>query len=144
MRKLRVAPARNPVNLSPAPGDPMPRPASPPSIDALVREALDGVVKRASVAIARTLAQLTAERLEAELASEVARAGRGRVRASRGSRPARGEMSRWAADRRARRVPNFVIDMTGLKTKKQIVARYGDGVVFEKGKPLPKAKGERG
>jgi hypothetical protein len=30
--------------------------------------------------------------------------------------------------------------MTGLKTKKQIVAKFGDGVVFEKGKPAPKAK----
>jgi hypothetical protein len=115
----------------------MPRPAATPSIDALVRDALDGVVKRASVAIARTLAQLTAERLEAELQSGVARATRGR---GRGGRAARGELSRWAADRRARRVPNFVIDMTGLKTKKQIVAKYGDGVVFEKGKAAPKPK----
>jgi hypothetical protein len=117
----------------------MPRPAANPSIDAMVRDALDGVVKRASVAIARTLAQLTAERLEAELASEVARARRGGRSARRG-RAARGELSRWAADRRARRVPNFVIDMTGLKTKKQIVAKYGEGVVFEKGKPAPRPK----
>jgi len=51
-----------------------------------------------------------------------------------------GEITRWAADRRARRVPNFVIEATGLKTKKQIVAKFGDGVVFEKGKPLPKTK----
>ena len=109
-----------------------------PSIDALVKDALDGVVKRASVAIARTLAQLTAERLEAELQTEVARAGRG-ARRRRGRR-APGEMSRWAADRRARRVPNFVIDLTGLKTKKQIVAKFGDGVVFERGKPVPKPK----
>ena len=115
----------------------MPRTASP-SLDALVKGALEDVVKRASVSIARALAELTAERLEAELESQVARAGRGgRVR--RGRRPA-GEMTRWAADRRARRVPNFVIDQTGLKTKKQIVARYGDGVVFEKGKSAPKPK----
>ncbi len=118
----------------------MPRSASLPSIDALVRDALDEVVKRASVSIARTLAQLTAERLEAELANEVARTGRGRGRGVRPARRARTEMSRWAADRRARRVPNFVIDMTGLKTKKQIVAKYGDGVVFEKGKALPRAR----
>jgi hypothetical protein len=117
----------------------MPRSPANPSIDALVQDALDGVVKRASVAIARTLAQLTAERLEAELATEVARATRGGGRGRR-ARPARRELSRWAADRRARRVPNFVIEMTGLKTKKQIVARYGDGVVFEKGKPPPKPK----
>jgi hypothetical protein len=115
----------------------MPRTAAP-SIDALVKDALDGVVKRASVSIARTLAQLTAERLEAELQHEVSRAGRG-GRRRRARRPT-GEMSRWAADRRARRVPNFVIDLTGLKTKKQIVAKYGDGVVFEKGKPAPKPR----
>ena len=47
-------------------------------------------------------------------------------------------MTRWVADRRARRVPNFVIDLTGLKTKKQIVARYGADVAFEKGKATPK------
>jgi hypothetical protein len=44
------------------------------------------------------------------------------------------------ADRRARRVPNFVIEQTGLKTKKQIVARYGDNATFEKGKAAPKPK----
>jgi hypothetical protein len=67
-----------------------------------------------------------------------ARGGRGRKPGGRG-RP-RGEITRWAADRRARRVPNFVIEMTGMKTKKQIVTKYGEGVVFEKGKPSPKAR----
>lgn len=117
----------------------MPRNAAAPTIDNLVRDAVDGVVKRASVALARTLAQLTAERLERELSAELAKTGRGRP--ARRGRVARGEMTRWAADRRARRVPNFVIELTGLKTKKQIVAKYGDGVLFEKGKPAPKAKG---
>jgi hypothetical protein len=47
-------------------------------------------------------------------------------------------MTRWVADNRARRVPNFVIEMTGgLDTKKKIVARYGENVAFEKGKPVP-------
>lgn len=50
------------------------------------------------------------------------------------------ELSRWVADRRARRVPTFVIRMTGLDTKKQVVARYGAGAVFEKGKPAPRAR----
>ncbi len=49
-------------------------------------------------------------------------------------------MTKWVADRRARRVPNFVIAATGLKTKKQIVAKYGPDSKFEKGKPLPNAK----
>jgi hypothetical protein len=50
------------------------------------------------------------------------------------------ELTRWVADRRARRVPLFVIDQTGLKTKKVIVAKYGENAVFEKGKALPETK----
>jgi hypothetical protein len=124
------------------PEDPeMPRTAASPTLDDLVRDALEPVVKRASTAIARAVAQLTAERLETELEGSVARAVRARG-GRPGRRPARprADITRWAADRRARRVPNFVIDLTGLKTKKQIVAKYGEGVVFEKGKPAPKSK----
>jgi hypothetical protein len=47
-------------------------------------------------------------------------------------------MTRWVADRRARRVPTFVIEMTGGLDTKKIVARYGENATFEKGKPLPK------
>ncbi len=115
----------------------MPRPAVSTPIDELVRDAMEGVVQRASVQIARTVAQMAAARLEAELGRRVGRAGRGGAR--RPSRP-RSHITRWAADRRARRVPNFVIDLTGLKTKRQIVAKFGEGVVFEKGKPAPKPK----
>jgi hypothetical protein len=117
----------------------MPRQAAPPTLDALVREAMDPVVKRASLVIARAVAQMAAERLESELEGSVGRSGR-RSRVNGRSSRARGQISRWAADRRARRVPNFVIDLTGLKTKKQIVAKYGEGVVFEKGKAAPKTK----
>ncbi len=119
----------------------MPRPAATPTLDALVREAMEPVVRRASLAIARAVAQMAADRLESELHGSVARSvrGRGARRPIRAPRP-RAQISRWAADRRARRVPNFVIDLTGLKTKKQIVAKYGEGVVFEKGKPAPKPK----
>jgi len=124
----------------------MARTAAPDSIDALVLQAMEGVVARTSKLIAKAIARLAAERLEEELASGVAAAAAGRGR--RGGRKARlrpasrqrSEITRWAADRRARRVPNFVIDLTGLKTKKAIVAKYGDGVVFEKGKAPPKAK----
>ena len=122
----------------------MARTPAPNSIDAVVLEAMEGVVARASKAIAKAIARLAAERLEAELAAGVSAAtsGRTRRRAGRGARPVRqrAEITRWAADRRARRVPTFVIDMTGLKTKKAIVAKFGDGVVFEKGKNAPKAK----
>ena len=125
----------------------MARTAAPDSIDALILQAMEGVVARTSKQIAKAIARLAAARLEAELAAGVAAAtaGRGRrgVRAARlrgGAARQRSEITRWAADRRARRVPNFVIEMTGLKTKKAIVAKYGDGVVFEKGKAPPKAR----
>jgi len=118
----------------------MPRQAAGTSIDDVVRTAVEGVVKRASLAIARAVAELAEARLDAELAKGVARARAGRGRRAGGRSRPRAEISRWAADRRARRVPNFVIEQTGLKTKKQIVAKFGEGAVFEKGKSAPKAK----
>ncbi|HET7753943.1 MAG TPA: hypothetical protein VFK85_08525 [Anaeromyxobacteraceae bacterium] len=127
----------------------MPRTAAAqPSIDDIVRDAMEGVVKRASAAIAKAIAEMAASRIDAELQSGVERArgrkGRG-VRARTGgaasARRARGEITKWVADNRARRVPNFVIEMTGgLDTKKKIVAKYGENATFEKGKPLPRAK----
>jgi hypothetical protein len=50
------------------------------------------------------------------------------------------EMTKWVADNRARRVPTFVIEATGLDTKKKIVAKFGENATFEKDKPLPKLK----
>ncbi len=107
------------------------------SLDDIVKQGIEGVVERVAAAIARSIADTVARRLEAELRKTVGKGGRGR-RAS-ATRP-RAEITRWAADRRARRVPTFVIEQTGLKTKKAIVTKYGDGVVFEKGKPAPKAR----
>jgi hypothetical protein len=106
------------------------------SIDAILRDAAEKVVARVSTAIARQVGELVQERLQAELASgaAVTRRATGRRR-----RP-RGEITRWVADVRARRVPNFVIEMTSLDTKKKIVAKYGPNAVFEAGKPPPKAK----
>jgi hypothetical protein len=37
-------------------------------------------------------------------------------------------------------VPTFVIEATGLDTKKKIVAKFGEDAVFEKGKPVPVTK----
>jgi hypothetical protein len=120
----------------------MPRYAARTSIDDIVRSAMESVVKRASVAIARAVAEMAAERLDHELQAGVTRARVNGRRAGRRASPRRPrtEITRWAADRRARRVPNFVIEATGLKTKKQVVAKYGEGVVFEKGRALPKPK----
>jgi hypothetical protein len=49
-------------------------------------------------------------------------------------------MTKWVADNKARRVPTFVIEATGLDTKKKIVAKFGENAAFDKGKPLPKRK----
>jgi hypothetical protein len=109
------------------------------SLDELVQSAITPVVERLSAAIANQIAVLVTEQLKAELARKPSRPGRAAV-ASR-ARPRKIEMTKWVADRRARRVPNFVIELTGLKTKKQIVAKYGQDAAFEKGKPLtPEAK----
>jgi hypothetical protein len=117
----------------------MARPARTSSIEAILVDAAEKVVARVSTAIARQVGEMVQERLQAELANGAA--GRGARRsAARRRRPA-GEMTRWVADARARRVPNFVIEATGLDTKKKIVAKFGPGAAFEKGKPLPKSKG---
>jgi hypothetical protein len=132
----------------------MPRTATNGSIDDILRAAMEPVLRRASTAIARALAEAAAEHIDGELQRGLSRTrGRrgARAGATRTSRPARRErppaarrradITRWVADRRARRVPTFVIDMTnGLDTKKKIVAKFGEDAVFEKGKPLPKPR----
>ena len=117
----------------------MPRPASAreSTIDAIIRETAERVVTRVSAAVSRQVSALVQEGLERELAGK----GRGGARRVEGARARRRvEMTRWVADTRARRVPNFVIEQTGLDTKKKIVAKFGENAAFERGKPLPKAK----
>jgi hypothetical protein len=109
----------------------MARAARDSSIDAIVRDTAEEVVARISSAIARHVGDLVQARLRREL---------GRNGAPPRRAPRRGDMTRWVADARARRVPTFVIEATGLDTKKKIVAKYGANAAFEKGKPLPKAK----
>jgi hypothetical protein len=112
------------------------------SIDSILQSAASKVVARVSAELARQMATLVQEGLEREL-QRTGRTGRGRVRPARSAarrRPPRTEITKWVADNRARRVPTFVIEATGLDTKKKIVARYGANVSFEKGKPLPKPK----
>ncbi|HVI92836.1 MAG TPA: hypothetical protein VM753_02460 [Anaeromyxobacter sp.] len=100
------------------------------SIDSIIRDTADQVVTRVSAAIARHVGDLVQEGIRREL---------GRNAVSR--RPSRrGDITRWVADNRARRVPNFVIEATGLDTKKKIVAKFGPNAAFEKGKPLPRPK----
>ena len=121
----------------------MARPAGYGSIDDILRSAMAPVLRRASATIAKAIAEMAAERLDSELQGSIGRARGRRPARSAAARPSRrrGEMTRWVADRRARRVPKFVIEMTnGLDTKKKIVARFGADAAFEKGKPLPKQK----
>jgi hypothetical protein len=103
------------------------------SIEDIIGAAVEQVVQRFVPALRNALAEAAA---------------RGPVKArpvagattSRRRRRTRGEMRHWTADKRARRVPTFVIDATGLDTKKEIVARFGENAAFEKGKPLPATK----
>jgi hypothetical protein len=115
----------------------MARPARTPSIEEILRDAAEEVVTRVSAAIARQVGDMVQQRLKAELANGGTPRRASPARRRRGP----GEITRWVADARARRVPNFVIDATGLDTKKKIVAKFGPGASFERGKPLPKAKG---
>ncbi len=116
----------------------MPRPAQQ-TIEAIIRDAADRVVAKVSAAIAQQVGALVQAGLEREM-PRGARGARGHLLRPVRRRPPRTEINRWVADNRARRVPTFVIQATGLDTKKKIVARYGPNVAFERGKPLPKPK----
>jgi hypothetical protein len=109
------------------------------SLDEIVNAAVEGVVQRTASAIAKSIADTVAARLETALKKRAGKATRGRPAKGRGTKP-RAEVTTWVADRRARRVPTFVIEQTGLKTKKAIVAKFGVDAAFEKGKSAPKAK----
>src|SRR5690242_15667539 len=93
-------------------------------IGEIIRAAVDGVVGRVSARIAAAIDEA------AKRSGPARRGGPARTRrARRGGRATRPvEITAWTTDRRARRVPKFVIEMTGLDTKKKIVAKYGDDV----------------
>lgn len=114
----------------------MPRPPRNASLDAIIREAAADVVARVSPVLAQQLAALVKEGVAKNLQS----GARVRGNAAAPRRARRGDITKWVADNRARRVPNFVIEATGLDTKKKIVAKFGAGATFEKGKPIPKTK----
>jgi hypothetical protein len=121
----------------------MPRTSSA-SIDEIIRSAVAPVVERASAAIAKAIAELAQESISHELGRSMKRVARRRGRRASARARRDVEMTEWSADRRARRVPKFVIEATGLDTKKKIVARFGENVTFHKGKPLPPAKAPAG
>ena len=109
----------------------MARVASIQSIEDVIDESVRRVVARVLPSLHRAIAASVDARIRAELPA--AKSARRHVAGSRRA----GEITRWVADNRARRVPTFVIEATGLHTKKKIVAKYGANVAFEKGKPPP-------
>jgi hypothetical protein len=111
------------------------------SVDAIIKEAMEGAMARLAPVIAKAIAETAAAEIEKHLI--VGSPGKkSRVVAAR-TRSRAVELTKWVADNRARRVPTFVIELTGgVDTKKKIVARYGENVTFEKGKPAPKPKGD--
>lgn len=111
------------------------------TLDAVLREAISSVVARIVPSIARDVSALVAREVNAAVK---ARATSSRTRAP-ARRPRGADMTHWVADRRARRVPKFVIEMTGLDTKRKIVAKFGQDAAFAKRKPLPRVvdRGER-
>jgi hypothetical protein len=105
------------------------------SISDVIADAISNAMRTVLPAIERQIADMAVS--GKKLSRKTRRKGARRARA-------RVEITRWVADRRARRVPTFVIEMTGgLDTKKKIVAKYGANAAFEKGRPLPAAVASR-
>jgi hypothetical protein len=111
------------------------------SLTETVAAALEPVIARICARITEHVVASVANQVGAELTrGRMGPTGRGRRQTSRRS-VAKPVLTRWVADRRARRVPTFVIEMTGLDTKKKIVAKFGADAAFTKGKPLPPVAG---
>jgi hypothetical protein len=118
----------------------MPRVSGSTNLDEIIRAAIAPVLERASAAIAKAMAEVSEARISRELARPSKRQAQPRGRKATASHARRNrnvEMTEWTADRRARRVPTFVIEATKLDTKKKIVAQFGEGATFLRGKPLP-------
>jgi hypothetical protein len=120
----------------------MPRPSRDESIDDIIGAAVSKAMASIIPAIQRKIASMAAGEVEKGLAvRNGVKRSRAPSRRTRSSRRRGEEITKWVADKRARRVPNFVIELTGgLDTKKKIVAKFGENVAFEKGKPAPKPK----
>jgi hypothetical protein len=115
----------------------MRRSTSAVEIGDIIKEVVAVVVTRTSRAINEAISAAVQQQLHVQMKGSRPEKPVRRRRSLRRSRSARRELTRWVADRRARRVPTFVIEATGLAIKKQIVEKYGAIAVFEKGKPTP-------
>ena len=108
-------------------------------------EKLQSDIERLAREFAAAVTRLVADAIVAEVQLALARpgagAGGGRGGRGRATAPPRrvqaALVERWVPDRRARRVPKFVIEATGLTAKREIVERFGEHAIFEKGHPAP-------
>ena len=108
-------------------------------IQSIIESSVRDVVARIAATIDRAVARRVAEEVRRRPAAPPSGRKGQRPKGRVARRRRREEITRWVADRRARRVPIFVIEMTGgLDTKKKIVAKFGENAAFEKGKPPPK------
>jgi hypothetical protein len=96
---------------------------------------VEALAREFAARVTRLVAQSIADEVEGALSRHVRRGEEPTPRAA--SRPRPKAVERWVPDRRARRVPTFVIEATGLQTKKEILERYGEHAIFEKGQPAP-------
>ena len=111
-------------------------PRATETFEEIIASAVSQAIAKIGPAIQRRVAELASKELQKNLALN----GKGTARrAARRARARGADITKWVADNRARRVPKFVIEATGLDTKKKIVAKFGENATFEKGKPLPKA-----
>jgi hypothetical protein len=116
--------------------------------DGNLRERIETILSKGAADMARQIADVFAATIKEAVsggdrgverepvAGKGARGSPTRKSTRRGMRKA--EITKWVPDSRARRVPKFVIEMTGLDTKKKILEKFGE-VTFELGKPLPKS-----
>jgi hypothetical protein len=106
-------------------------------MNAKLQSEIEALVREFASRVTRLVAGAIVDEVQAAL-SRGSGAGTPRLAAPRRARPASaGLVERWVPDRRARRVPKFVAEATGLQTKKDVVDRYGEHAVFEKGRPAP-------
>jgi hypothetical protein len=107
-------------------------------VNSKLQSEIEALAREFAGRVTRLVADAIVEEVEAALSRAPAASAGAAPRAPRRPRgAAQGLVERWVPDRRARRVPKFVAEATGLQSKKDIVARYGEHAVFEKGHPAP-------
>jgi hypothetical protein len=109
-------------------------------MNAKLQHDIELLAREFAAKVTRLVADAIVSEVESALASAPPVAGPGRAAEAPAAKPRRlaaSPVEHWVPDRRARRVPKFVIESTGLQTKREIVDRYGEHARFEKGQPSP-------